>query len=112
MGAHEDTDGDGISNIDEYRLNTSLTSRDSDGDGIEDGEEIVAGADGFITRPDLADTDGDGLNDRLEIEAGSDPTDANDANYAGLITALRVQPSSAVLFYNTIDSDSSLQIRV
>ncbi|MBI4584357.1 MAG: hypothetical protein HY717_10085 [Planctomycetes bacterium] len=45
---------------------------DLDGDGIPDGEELVTGADGFITDPDHADSDGDGLLDAEEIAAGSD----------------------------------------
>ena len=38
-----------------------------------DGEDISAGEDGFITSPGLADSDGDGLNDGTEVVLGSDP---------------------------------------
>ncbi|MGJ8724507.1 MAG: LamG-like jellyroll fold domain-containing protein [Roseibacillus sp.] len=50
---------------------------DSDGDGIDDGEEVVAGVDGFVTDPNSRDTDGDGFADGAELAEGSDPTDAN-----------------------------------
>ncbi|KRP32469.1 MAG: hypothetical protein ABS33_06455, partial [Verrucomicrobia subdivision 6 bacterium BACL9 MAG-120924-bin69] len=44
---------------------------DSDGDGLNDGQEIVLG-----TNPNLADTDGDGVPDGQETALGSSPTDA------------------------------------
>jgi hypothetical protein len=43
--------------------------RDSDGDGLSDGEEIALG-----TRPDVPDSDGDGILDGQEYEQGTDPT--------------------------------------
>ncbi len=47
-------------------------------DNILDGEEVIAGADGFITNPNNADTDGDGIDDDIEIGNGTDPTDSSD----------------------------------
>lgn len=41
---------------------------DSDGDGLTNQQEYTAG-----TNPNNADTDGDGLSDRVEIEQGSNP---------------------------------------
>jgi hypothetical protein len=46
---------------------TQPTVADSDGDGIKDGEEVVAGADTFVTNPTRADTDGDKLGDGFEV---------------------------------------------
>src|SRR5205823_5114250 len=80
--AQMDADGDGLKNIDEFRLGTNPRVADTDGDGILDGEEVVFGADGYITNPLLADTDGDGINDGLEIRTGSDPTNRNSYNLA------------------------------
>ena len=45
-----------------------LTLPDTDGDGLNDVEEITAG-----TNPNLVDTDGDGLNDAFELRYGYDP---------------------------------------
>lgn len=58
---------------------TDWCNADSDSDGIEDGEEVFALADGFITNPNSADTDGDGFVDDVELAAvpPSDPTDAS-----------------------------------
>jgi hypothetical protein len=58
-----DKDEDGISNIDEQRLETSASLADTDDDGLEDGEEINPGADGLRTDPLVDDTDGDGVKD-------------------------------------------------
>ncbi|WP_444919044.1 PA14 domain-containing protein [Microbulbifer sp. JMSA003] len=112
VDAFEDQDGDGLSALEEYELGTKIQIPDSDYDGIKDGEEVKAGDDGFITDPLLSDSDGDGLRDGIELTVGSDPSDGEDANYADLLTKISIEPSSAVLFYNTIDSESSLQLKV
>ncbi len=46
---------------------------DTDNDGIADGEETIAGADGYVTNPLAADSDGDGFIDGHEVYAGSSP---------------------------------------
>jgi hypothetical protein len=58
-----DSDGDGLTNIEEYRHNTWPKKADSDGDGISDGEEVNTRG----TNPLKADSDGDGLPDGLEL---------------------------------------------
>ncbi|WP_367872145.1 hypothetical protein [Luteolibacter sp. Populi] len=66
-----DLDGDGISNINEYRGGTVANDDDTDGDGLNDGtQETAAG-----TSPLNPDSDGDGLNDGLEyLTIHSSPT--------------------------------------
>jgi hypothetical protein len=74
-----DADGDGIADVLEPLLGLDPTRRDSQDDGISDGDrdfdgdglpnadELLAGTD-----PLQADTDGDGWNDETEATAGSD----------------------------------------
>ena len=57
-----DTDGDGVTDSDEYTNATNPWFHDSDGDGLSDSEERTA-----QTNPLLVDTDGDGLTDHEEI---------------------------------------------
>jgi hypothetical protein len=88
-----DTDGDGISDLDETTLGTNPNSSDSDGDGLSDGDEFVRGtnplnpdtdSDGLLdgeeitrgTNPLNPDTDGDGVSDGLEVLLGSNPLSA------------------------------------
>jgi len=69
-----DTDGDGLNDGTEVLVErTDPLNPDTDGDGIEDGEERELGTD-----PTHADTDGDGIEDGEEVEQGSDPLDPND----------------------------------
>lgn len=60
----EDLDGDGLSNVDETVYGTNPSNADTDGDALNDRDEI----DVFGTDPLNPDTDGDGIPD------GSDPT--------------------------------------
>lgn len=43
--AHEDLDGDGLTNLEEYLLGTDPNNSDTDGDGVPDGEEVALGLD-------------------------------------------------------------------
>jgi hypothetical protein len=62
-----DPDGDGLTNLQEQELETRANVADTDGDGLDDGEEVSPGLDGVRTDPLVADTDGDGIDD------GDDP---------------------------------------
>ncbi len=58
----EDTDGDGLSDLDEGLLGTDPLKPDTDGDGLTDYQEVKSGTD-----PTNPDTDGDGLDDYQEL---------------------------------------------
>ena len=49
------------------------TTLDSDGDSLNDLQEMIQGTDPYI-----ADSDGDGILDGNEVEMGSDPLDEDD----------------------------------
>jgi hypothetical protein len=65
-----DTDGDGLSDVDEAAYGTDPLNRDYDADGLLDGEEVYT----YGTDPLNNDTDGDGLLDGEEInQYGTSP---------------------------------------
>ncbi|MBO4981997.1 MAG: cellulose binding domain-containing protein, partial [Lachnospiraceae bacterium] len=65
----DDYDGDGLTNLEEYRADTNPGNEDTDGDGLTDYDEIHI----HETGPGNSDTDSDGLNDGLEVSKGLDP---------------------------------------
>ena len=95
-----DSDSDGLSDKEEYKLGTNPYSADSDEDGYTDSEEITANFDPlkqegnnlidedgdgltgedekkYKTNPNKADTDYDGYSDGFEVIAGHDPLRAD-----------------------------------
>lgn len=93
--ATADTDGDGLTDYEEYQIGTLPADSDTDNDGMPDGWEYNHGlnplnasdaaldpdADGLTnlqeyqhnTDPHNPDTDGDGVSDGDEVAAGTDP---------------------------------------
>ena len=70
----KDSDSDGL--WDGAEVNTHGTNplkADTDGDGLDDEEEVTLGADGYITNPLAADSDNDGLTDSQEMAATTNP---------------------------------------
>ena len=77
-----DPDGDGLTNFQEYQVNTDPNNSDTDGDSLADGDDDADG-DGLTngdevnvygTNPQMADTDRDGLADGDEMDiSGTDP---------------------------------------
>ncbi|MBK9248759.1 MAG: OmpA family protein [Ignavibacteria bacterium] len=70
----KDTDGDGLSDIDESALGSNPNNPDTDGDGLLDGEEVHK----YKTNPLLADTDDGGVNDGEEVRLNGNPLDPDD----------------------------------
>ena len=66
-----DSDNDGLSDVQELAISSSINNPDTDSDGLKDGIEIFQ----YKTSPIQADTDGDGTNDNHEIINGTDPLD-------------------------------------
>ena len=67
--ANQDSDNDGISDQDEIlRTGTDPKKADTDGDGLNDGVEVI-----YRMNPLDADMDHDGVNDGQEVAQGSDP---------------------------------------
>jgi hypothetical protein len=58
-----DKDGDQLDNANEFAYDSDPNNKDSDGDGLEDGEE----ANTHGSNPSITDSDGDGLSDPDEI---------------------------------------------
>ena len=94
-----DTDGDGLTNLEEFTLGTDINIPDTDGDGISDGNESSLNTD-----PLSADTDDDGLLDGEEVQAGTNPLNADvdgdgitDGNEVGLgLDPLNQDPTTTV----------------
>ncbi len=64
----------------EFKAGTDIRDADTDGDGLEDGEEIALGTD-----PLNPDTDGDGTNDGDEVALGGNPLINEPAAAAAII---------------------------
>lgn len=98
-----DDDQDGLSNEQEIELGTDPSSRDTDGDGLSDGEEI----NDYLTNPLLEDSDADGLSDFIEVHNQLDPNDNSDADQDadndGLTNA---EEASLGTYINDSDSDN------
>ncbi|HEY6170243.1 MAG TPA: DUF1800 family protein, partial [Verrucomicrobiae bacterium] len=112
--AAADSDGDGLSNLQEYQRGTDPHKADTDGDGLTDGQEVAlatnplnADTDGdglsdyaevngtFPTNPLLADSDGDGVSDKDEVRLGTDPAynPTNSSTFVGYVPFFRSSPS-------------------
>jgi hypothetical protein len=67
--AKDDSDKDGLTNLEEMQANTSPINPDTDGDGLSDKAELQT----YKTNPLVADTDKDTIIDGREIANGSNP---------------------------------------
>ncbi len=95
-----DGDGDGLSNLEEYRSDTDPNDSDTDGDGLSDGDEVnIHGTD-----PNDSDTDGDGFNDREKVRKGHDPKNlfSNPLTIPVIITIVLVIVILALIIFMSI----------
>lgn len=66
-----DTDGDGLTDLEEYgAFGTDPLNADTDQDGLSDGDEVK----NYLSNPLRRDTDGDQIDDGVEVSLGLDPT--------------------------------------
>jgi outer membrane protein OmpA-like peptidoglycan-associated protein len=75
-----DSDHDGLSNAQEKKIGTDPHNPDTDGDGLNDGEEVNK----YHTNPTNPDTDGDGLNDGDEVHSYNTNPKKSDTDGDGL----------------------------
>jgi hypothetical protein len=68
----DDVDDDRLTTVQELAAGTSVQRADTDGDGLNDGDEVLT----LHTNPLLPDTDDDGMSDSVEVGAGYNPTNA------------------------------------
>ena len=71
LDCFEDSDDDGLTNLDEQKNKTNPCVYDSDKDGLSDYEELNT----YYTNPLVDDSDNDGLVDGDDVELGFDPND-------------------------------------
>ncbi|MCB1097228.1 MAG: hypothetical protein KDN22_16765 [Verrucomicrobiae bacterium] len=94
---NDDSDGDRATNGDELALGTNPSIKDTDGDGLWDGEEWIEV--GLATLPTVFDTDGDGISDGMELRVtGTNPNSA-DTDGDGLSDGFELE-NSCLYFQN------------
>lgn len=76
----KDTDGDGLSDVEEQERGTDLNDPDTDGDGLADGDEVKI----FNTSAFSPHSDDDGYSDSAEIKDGYAPLISGDAKLTDL----------------------------
>jgi hypothetical protein len=89
----QDSDGDGLSNVEELDLGTDPYLADTNQDGVPDGASVGVGID-----PVSVDLDGDGLTNAQEGALGTDPL-VNDTDGDGVLDgadAFPLDPSRTV----------------
>jgi hypothetical protein len=108
VDAQEDFDRDDLTNLREFQLGTDIRKRDTDSDGLADGEEVNR----YHTNPLLADTDGDQIPDGVEVQTGSDPLNPNSFDLSKALGSIEVTPGHFALIVNTIIGEASQQLKV
>lgn len=89
-----DSDGDGLSNYEEFELGTRPDVLDTDGDGMPDGWEVEFGLNPLVDDA-AGDLDGDGSSNLAEYLAGTNPDDETDISVIyGYLSPSRVDVTS------------------
>ncbi|HVR28377.1 MAG TPA: FG-GAP-like repeat-containing protein [Thermoanaerobaculia bacterium] len=106
--AQLDPDQDGLSTGEEFLRGLDPFDPDTDGDGLNDGLEVLV----LGTDPLRFDTDGDGVSDGLEVELGTDPLDPTSFDFGPALVALEIQPPSFAIVFDTVLGDASVDLTV
>jgi serine/threonine protein kinase len=91
-----DADNDGLPNVEEVNLGTDPNKADTDGDGLNDGDEVKK----YGTNPLDIDTDHDGVNDGTEVAKGCSPVNP-DSNGNGVPDNVDTSPCNTLIFTPT-----------
>ncbi|MGJ8697459.1 MAG: LamG-like jellyroll fold domain-containing protein [Verrucomicrobiaceae bacterium] len=70
--ATSNSDGDDLTDLQEYTAGTDPTLADTDGEGLSDSDEVNV----YASDPNDRDSDGDGFQDDVEVEFESNPNDS------------------------------------
>lgn len=98
----DDSDNDGLPDIEEYKYQCDPSVPDSDGDGLLDGAEVYQ----YKTLPNRADSDNDYLLDSLEIFTYFTHPMLYDTDRDGLCDGLEVLLHKSNPFHSDTDYDS------
>ncbi len=90
--AMEDSDNDGLLNIDEMAYGTQPFNDDTDGDGIADGWEVNYSLNPLSSADASEDPDQDGATNLMEFEVGTNPYDPLSVFYVKEITPVNTSP--------------------
>jgi hypothetical protein len=112
-----DSDGDGLTDVDELAMGLNPNSKDTDGDTLQDGWEVNYTLDANdATGPNGADgdPDNDGFTNAQEQMAGTDPKDPNSAPQSlpaatpwGLVLLASLQLAAAVVAFKRLPARNS-----
>ncbi len=100
ISLEDDYDGDGLTLDQEYRNNTDPFIADTDGDRMNDYQEIMV----YGTNPMINDTDGDGMSDQSEVSLGLNPL-VMDTDGDGIL-------DSAEIITQTVDLEVTEEIDI
>ena len=100
----EDSDNDGLTNLEEYEIKTNPQDEDTDGDGLTDAEEIANDTD-----PTKEDTDDDSIPDNDDNCPRIPNPNQNDSDFDGIGDACDNQPPVAQCQDITVSANNTCQ---